>query len=153
MDLIDFVPPADINKLKQDSDVAVWQGPSNRPVFLHLDSNRDLSPSIRDNDGNPLWPNPTRDWRVRKAISKSISREAIVEKVMEGNAIIAFFGAPITLADHASRTCLAAIDMQKRLGELREEWKKEGKHELFMRIGMNTGQVVVGNMGSTNRMD
>ena len=89
VDLIDFVPPADINKLKQDSDVAVWQGPSNRPVFLHLDSNRDLSPSIRDNDGNPLWPNPTRDWRVRKAISKAISREAIVDKVMEGNAIIA----------------------------------------------------------------
>ena len=89
VDLIDFVPPADINSLKEDPDVAVWQGPSNRPVFLHLDSNRDLSPSIMDNDGNPLWPNPTRDWRVRKAISKAISREAIVDKVMEGNAVIA----------------------------------------------------------------
>ena len=88
VDLIDFVPPADINNLKQDSCVAVWQGPSNRPVFLHLDSNRDLSPSILDNAGNPLWPNPTRDWRVRKAISKAISREAIVDKVMEGNAVI-----------------------------------------------------------------
>jgi peptide/nickel transport system substrate-binding protein len=89
VDLIDFVPPADINNLKQDSSVVVWQGPSNRPVFLHLDSNRDLSPSILDNAGNPLWPNPTRDWRVRKAISKAISREAIVDKVMEGNAVIA----------------------------------------------------------------
>jgi peptide/nickel transport system substrate-binding protein len=89
VDLIDFVPPADINQLKQDSSVTVWQGPSNRPVFLHLDSNRDMSPSIMDNEGNPLWPNPTRDWRVRKAISKAISREAIVDKVMEGNAVIA----------------------------------------------------------------
>ena len=89
VDLIDFVPPADINTLKRDSSVSVWQGPSNRPVFLHLDSNRDLSPSILTNDGTPLWPNPTRDWRVRKAISKAISRKAIVEKVMEGNAIIA----------------------------------------------------------------
>jgi len=78
--------------------------------------------------------------------------EGTVDKYV-GDAIIAFFGAPITLADHASRTCLVAIDMQKRLGELREEWKKEGRHELFMRIGINTGQMVVGNMGSTNRMD
>jgi len=78
--------------------------------------------------------------------------EGTVDKYY-GDAIIAFFGAPITLEDHASRTCLAAIDMQKRLAELREGWKKEGKHELFMRTGINTGQMVVGNMGSTNRMD
>ena len=89
VDLVDFVPPADINTLKKDSSIAVWQGPSNRPVFLHLDSNRDLSPSILTNDGKPLWPNPTRDWRVRKAISLAINQEAIVEKVMEGNAILA----------------------------------------------------------------
>ena len=89
VDLIDFVPPADINTLKNDSSLAVWQGPSNRPVFLHLDTNRDLSPSILTNDGKPFWPNPTRDWRVRKAISLAISQEAIVEKVMEGNAILA----------------------------------------------------------------
>ena len=36
---------------------------------------------------------------------------------------------------------------------MREAWKKEGKHELFMRIGMNTGPMVVGNMGSKTRMD
>jgi len=89
VDLIDFVPPADINTLKKDSDVAVWQGPSNRPVFLHLDSNRDLSPSMMDNDGKPLWPNPTRNWKVRKAISLAINQEAIVDKVMEGNALLA----------------------------------------------------------------
>ena len=89
VDLIDFVPPADINTLKKDSSVAVWQGPSNRPVFLHMDSNRDLSPSILDNDGNPLWPNPTRNWKVRKAISLAVNQEAIVDKVMEGNALLA----------------------------------------------------------------
>ena len=78
--------------------------------------------------------------------------EGTVDKY-EGDAIIAFFGAPITMEDHASQTCLAAIDMQKRLAELREGWKKEGKHELSMRIGINTGNMVVGNMGSTTRMD
>ena len=78
--------------------------------------------------------------------------EGTVDKY-EGDAIIAFFGAPIDFKDHATRTCFAAIDMQKRLAELREQWKRDGKHELFMRIGINTGQVVVGNMGSVDRMD
>ncbi len=78
--------------------------------------------------------------------------EGTVDKY-EGDAIIAFFGAPIDFEDHATRTCLAALDMQNRLAELREVWKKEGLPEMFMRIGINTGQMVVGNMGSTNRMD
>ncbi len=71
----------------------------------------------------------------------------------EGDAIIAFFGAPITYEDHAKRTCFVAIEMQKRLEELRAQWKKEGKAELRMRIGANTGPAVVGNMGSLTRMD
>ncbi len=78
--------------------------------------------------------------------------EGTVDKY-EGDAIIAFFGAPINFEDHATRTCLAALDMQARLAELREIWKKEGRPEMFMRIGINTGPMVVGNMGSINRMD
>ena len=78
--------------------------------------------------------------------------EGTVDKY-EGDAIIAFFGAPIDFEDHATRTCLAALDMQHRLAELRKIWKKEGRPEMFMRIGINTGQMVVGNMGSINRMD
>jgi adenylate cyclase len=78
--------------------------------------------------------------------------EGTVDK-FEGDAIIAFFGAPIPYEDHARRTCLVALEMQDRLAELREDWRKEGKHELFMRIGINTGNMVVGNMGSKSRMD
>jgi adenylate cyclase len=78
--------------------------------------------------------------------------EGTVDK-FEGDAIIAFFGAPIDFKDHATRTCYAALDMQKRLAQLRSIWKKNGRHELFMRIGINTGEVTVGNMGSENRFD
>lgn len=78
--------------------------------------------------------------------------EGTVDK-FEGDAIIAFFGAPMTMDDHAQKACLTAIDMQKRLKALREEWKKEGKPELFARIGLNTGPMIVGNMGSKTRMD
>ena len=71
----------------------------------------------------------------------------------EGDAILAFFGAPVPYEDHALRACLTAIEMQQRLEQMRAVWKAEGKHELFMRIGINTGKMVIGNMGSKTRMD
>jgi len=71
----------------------------------------------------------------------------------EGDAIIAIFGAPIEIDNQAEIACKASIDMQKKLVELRENWKAAGKPELQMRIGLCTGPAVVGNMGSTSRMD
>lgn len=81
-----------------------------------------------------------------------LSHGGTVDKY-EGDAIMAFFGAPHPFEDHALRCCLAAIDQKKRLRELQEKWKKEGKDELLVRMGMNTGLAVVGNMGSRSRMD
>ena len=71
----------------------------------------------------------------------------------EGDALMAFWGAPLPQKDHALRTCYAALDMQKRLAELRPKWKKEGKPELAARCGVNTGIVIVGNMGGKDRFD
>jgi adenylate cyclase len=71
----------------------------------------------------------------------------------EGDAIIAFWNAPLDQPDHAIRACLAALDCQKRLEELRPEFIKKSGHELFMRIGLNSGPAVVGNMGSHSRFD
>ncbi|HEY6953526.1 MAG TPA: CHASE2 domain-containing protein [Bacteroidota bacterium] len=71
----------------------------------------------------------------------------------EGDALMAFWGAPLAQKDHALRTCYAALEMQKRLAELRPKWKKEGKPELSARCGLNTGIVIVGNMGGKDRFD
>ncbi len=71
----------------------------------------------------------------------------------EGDAIIAFFGAPVRYGDHSTRAALVCLEMQNRLAELRQQWRSEGKMELFQRIGINTGSMVVGNMGSRNRFD
>jgi adenylate cyclase len=78
--------------------------------------------------------------------------EGTVDK-FEGDAIIAFFGAPNALENQAETAALTCIQMQKRLEALREKWKDEGRPELKMRIGLCTGPAVVGNMGSRNRMD
>ena len=71
----------------------------------------------------------------------------------EGDAIIAFYGAPLPFEDHAVKACLASLEMRERLRSLRSQWKQEGKPELYVRMGLNTGPMVVGNMGSDSRMD
>jgi adenylate cyclase len=71
----------------------------------------------------------------------------------EGDAIIAFFGAPITLPDHAARAAECAAEIQQRMNVLRKEWMDAGWPEVHMRIGLNSGEIVVGNMGSRDRMD
>ncbi len=81
-----------------------------------------------------------------------VKYEGTVDK-FEGDAIIAFWGAPVDQKDHARRACFASIDMQVRLIELREEWGSQGRAQMMVRIGVNSGQAVVGNMGSKSRMD
>jgi len=71
----------------------------------------------------------------------------------EGDAIIAFWGAPLELPDHATVACHAAIDMQKRNEEMRKTLREQNRPMLYTRIGMSSGSVVVGNMGSADRMD
>jgi adenylate cyclase len=68
-----------------------------------------------------------------------------------GDAIMAFWGAPISVSDHARRCCLAALDMRDALAKLQERWKSEDVPLLDMRIGINSGDAVVGNFGSMQR--
>ncbi len=108
-----------------------------------------------------------------------IAEQGTLDKY-EGDAIIAFLGAPMDIPDHALKGCRVAISMQDALLELCNKWKNEkqfpeepnrniknlspeewaqgGKwpkivHNMKMRIGVNSGEIVVGNMGSTTRMN
>ncbi len=70
-----------------------------------------------------------------------------------GDAIIAFWGAPLELKDHAYQACQTAIEMTKRLDSLHEKWREAGKPILNFRIGINSGEMVVGNVGGRDRFD
>jgi len=70
-----------------------------------------------------------------------------------GDSIMAFWGAPMPNAEHALAACRAALRCQERLAVLREKWQQEGKPLFYQRIGINTGEVIVGNMGSESRMN
>lgn len=71
----------------------------------------------------------------------------------EGDAIIAFWNAPLEQSDHALRACRAALRCQHKLEERREEFRQRTGETLRARIGIHTGMVVVGNMGSHSRFD
>jgi adenylate cyclase len=68
-----------------------------------------------------------------------------------GDAIIAFWGAPLADADHALHAVQAAVEMQLAMDRLREELAREGLPELHMRVGVNTAELSVGNYGSESR--
>jgi len=65
-----------------------------------------------------------------------------------GDAIMAYFGCPIPDAAHPQQACRAALAMQRRLDLLDEEWGRAGTPQLHMRIGINSGVAVAGNMGT-----
>jgi adenylate cyclase len=71
----------------------------------------------------------------------------------EGDAIMAFWGAPVHQPDHALMACRTAVQMQESIDGLSELWAKEGKPVLKTRIGINTAEVIVGNLGGVNRFD
>ena len=86
VDLVDGVPTADIAQLKKNANVNVVNAVSNRIIYLHIDSDRDVTPNVTAKDGKEI-KNPFKDVRVRQAISMAINRQAIVDRVMEGIAI------------------------------------------------------------------
>ncbi len=68
-----------------------------------------------------------------------------------GDAMMAFWGAPLDITDHALLACKSALEMMSRLEELNVNWPEELKIDIG--IGLNTGKMTVGNMGSSKRMD
>ena len=88
VDLIEIMPPDQFARLRADARFGVTESPSNRLIFLTLDSDRAVSPFVRGRDGSAI-PNPLRDARVRRALSLGINRAALVERVLQGQALAA----------------------------------------------------------------
>ena len=78
--------------------------------------------------------------------------EGLLDKYI-GDAIMAVYGAPLPQPDHAKRACRTAVDMVRALRDLQPGWQQQGLPKLDLGIGINSGAMVVGNMGSTSRFD
>lgn len=70
-----------------------------------------------------------------------------------GDAVMSFWGAPVECEDGPCKACLAALECQERLIELNARWAREGRPQVRTGIGINTARVVVGNFGSSDRLN
>ena len=89
LDIIEAVPSGNAERVHADPRLHLISGISSRFVYLALDQVNDVSPFVTGPDGKPLARNPFKDPRVRQAISMAINRSAVVERVMEGQAVAA----------------------------------------------------------------
>lgn len=83
VDIIDYPPTVDLPQLEADPKFTVSTVASDRLIYM-MPSYRHRESYVTDNDGNVMMPNPLRDWRVRKALSLGIDREAIRDRIMGG---------------------------------------------------------------------
>ena len=81
-----------------------------------------------------------------------MSHQGTVDKFV-GDGIMAFWGAPLHMPNHAHLTCRAALACQNKVAELNEKWMSDSKIAFPTRIGIHTGQTLVGNLGSNERMN
>ncbi len=86
------------------------------------------------------------------ATNAVLENNGFLDKYM-GDAMMALFGVPIDIEDKEKKSCDAALKIIERMDIIREEFKKEGKKDVKMGVGINAGKAVIGNMGSEHRFD
>jgi len=84
VDIIDQVATRDVATLRADPKLSVVSAPGQRPIYLHTDSGREVTPCAFDLQGKKLARNPPQDVRVRRALSLAINREGIRTQIMDG---------------------------------------------------------------------
>ncbi|HAU39527.1 TPA: hypothetical protein DCW56_01165 [Candidatus Peregrinibacteria bacterium] len=88
------------------------------------------------------------------ALSEIIMENQGTVDKFEGDAIMAFWGAPLAIPNHAELACKTALGCRYRLEKLNDKWdNEEGKRKINIRIGINSGPAIIGNIGSCNRFD
>jgi adenylate cyclase len=85
-------------------------------------------------------------------VTKAVNEEAGTIDKFIGDGVMAFWGAPALLDDHAARACFASLRIRRGMEELNARWQEEGLKPLNVRIGIHSDAVLVGNIGSKERM-
>lgn len=135
-----MVATQDLNSLNKRSNISI--------LFSDIRGFTTLSEKLAPEDVVALL-NP-----YLEAMSRVIYKHGGTVDKYEGDAIIAFFGEPVHYEDHAVRALRASLDMRKALSELKEKWAREGRpSQIEMGVGINSGEVFVGLLGSEQRIN
>jgi adenylate cyclase len=121
---------------------------------------KELSILFSDISGFTKWSSDKAPETVHAFLSDYLesmseiifAHEGTVDKFM-GDGMLSFFGDPFALPDHARRCVEAAVAMLKKIRELSLVWKDRVQIDLKVRMGINTGKVVVGNLGTLKRIE
>lgn len=100
--------------------------------------------------GDPAWVMEVLNGYLARMTEIIIGHGGTINEFI-GDAVFAIFGAPIAYPDHAERAAAAALAMQRAMGEINDEHVRRGFPRFEMGIGVNTGEAVVGNIGSAQR--
>jgi adenylate cyclase len=144
-----YVPPAVVHELIRRPELLALGGEERVATVLFTD--------VADFSGVAEGMEPTRlvallNEYLTAMTDVVVEHGGIIDKYL-GDGLMAEFGVPVPLEDHAARACRAALRMRGELRRLREGWMHRGMPALHARIGINTGRVLVGNLGSFRMMD
>ena len=139
-----YVSPAVVERIVADPSALQFGGEVRNLTVMFCDI-RDFTTFAERNE--PQVVVTMLREHLTRLTSCIMDEEGTLDKYI-GDAIMAIFGAPITLPDHAERACRAALRMTEEAKALRAKWESEGKEPLRIGIGVNTADMVVGNLGS-----
>ena len=146
-----YLDPGMVKKLQKDPSLLKLGGEKRNMTFLFCDI-RGFTPISEKYKGNPEGLTKLINRFLTRMTDVIIANGGTIDKFM-GDCIMAFWNAPIEDPDHEQHAVQAAIDMQDELLKLNVQLAAEGLPTIAIGIGVNTGEALVGNMGSNQRFD
>ena len=146
-----YLSPAMVMILQKNPELLKLGGETKKLSILFADI-RGFTPISEQYKTNPQGLTSLINRFLTPMTDLIMSRDGTIDKYM-GDCIMAFWNAPVNVDEHEKQAVESALEMVDRLDELNVELESEGKMPIKIGIGINTGEVVVGNMGSNNRFD
>jgi adenylate cyclase len=146
-----YLDPRMVKKLQKDPGLLKLGGETKTMTFMFSDI-RGFTPISEQYKGNPQGLTRLINRFLTRMTNIIIKNGGTVDKYM-GDCIMAFWNAPLDTPRHETLAIKTALQMQKELKKLNRELKKEKLPQINIGIGINTGEALVGNMGSDQRFD
>jgi adenylate cyclase len=146
-----YLAPAMVKKLQKDPSLLKLGGETKKMTFMFSDI-RGFTPISEKYKSNPAGLTKLINRFLTRMTNIIIANGGTIDKFM-GDCIMAFWNAPLDIKDHQMLAIQTALQMQTELTKLNEELEAEGLPNINIGIGINTGQALVGNMGSDQRFD
>ncbi len=144
-----YVPRELVRGILQ-SDVTPEPGGERRPVTLMITDIEGFTPLSEQLAPEALMHKMSA--YLETMVGAVLRQDGTVDKYV-GDAIMAYWNAPALQADHAARGCLAALACRDLSDAMNEAWAAKGEAELYTRFGLHSGECIVGNFGSSDRID